>query len=91
MDVATRICHWTWTDQKWSDQMKNLSKNNVSTVQTIDHDNMYDFPSEEYCKWSSDGEWVHLNRVFENGQILFSRFDMRLSGLLSLSGAEHLN
>lgn len=60
--------------------MRKSSKNNVFTVQTIDHENMYDFPSEEYCKWSSDGEWVYLKRVFENGQILFSRFDINDPG-----------
>lgn len=46
----------------------------------IDHDNMYDFPSEEFCKWSADGEWVYLRHVFANGQILFSRFDINDPG-----------
>ena len=60
--------------------MKKLPNENVSKVHTINHDNMYDFPCEEYCKWSSDGEWVYLKRVFENGQIFFTRFDINDPG-----------
>lgn len=60
--------------------MKSKFKNQKSSEQVIDHNNMYDFPSEEYCKWSADGEWVYLKREFENGQILFTRFDINDPG-----------
>lgn len=60
--------------------MRNSLKKQKPTSQTIDYENMYDFPCEEFCKWSSDGEWVYLKRVFENGQILFSRFDINDPG-----------
>lgn len=60
--------------------MKNSLEKQKQTSQIIDHENMYDFPSEEFCKWSSDGEWVYLKRVFDNGQVLFSRFDINDPG-----------
>ena len=60
--------------------MKYISKDQMQTFPVIDHANMYDFPSEEFCKWSADGEWVYLKHVFENGQILFSRFDINDPG-----------
>lgn len=56
--------------------MKKSSKDKSEITQVIDLENMYDFPSEEFCKWSIDGKWVYLKRIFENGQILFTRFDI---------------
>lgn len=56
------------------------SKINQAESTVIGYDNMYDFPSEEYCKWSADGELVYLKRIFENGQILYTRFDINDPG-----------
>lgn len=52
------------------------SKDQSKTNQTINHNNMYDHASKEFYKWSADGKWIYLKHVFENGQILFSRFDI---------------
>lgn len=56
--------------------MKKSSKESSENNQVIDLTNMYDFPSVEFCKWSVDGQWVYLKRIFENNQIIFTRFDI---------------
>ena len=60
--------------------MKTSPKKEAPPSQDIDHTNMYDFRSEEYFKWSADGGWVYLKRVFENGQVLFSCVDINDPG-----------
>lgn len=60
--------------------MRKSTKKNVAKVQTIDHDNMNEFSSVDFFKWSSDGERVYLKRVFENGQKIFSYFNINDPG-----------
>jgi hypothetical protein len=50
------------------------------TASVIDRDNQFDFSFEEFIKWASDGEYVYVKRVFENGQRLFCRFDINDPG-----------
>ncbi len=60
--------------------MNTLSINEKPKIQIVDYQNMYDFPNNEFCKWSADGSLVYLKRVFENGQILYTRFDINDPG-----------
>ena len=60
--------------------MKNIHKPATPTGSVIDHDNQFEFPFEEFNKLSSDGEYVYVKRVFQNGQMLFCRFDVNDPG-----------
>lgn len=60
--------------------MNTLSINEKPKSQIVDYQNMYDFPNNEFCKWSADGRLVYLKRIFENGQILYTRFDINDPG-----------
>lgn len=60
--------------------MRNKPGPAPATEPVIDHDNQFEFPFEETIKWSSDGEYVYVKRVFQNGQMLFCRFDINDPG-----------
>lgn len=69
--------------------MQTSPKKEALPSQIIDHTNIHEFPSEEFFKWSANGEWVYMRRVFANGSTLFSCFDINDPGQYEIPVTRH--